>query len=152
MEDRLLRAALAGSATGLWVLANDVLWFNVLHFAKGSWLYQLSFLILGHPMRSVPDMLLGVLAHLIFGGILGALFARFVVPHPGQGDYTLRGAAFGVFVWFATLALGTIFRIPTLHLVFWSTALTQLFSAATWGLLFGWLFRRWESETAETGS
>ncbi len=150
MEDRFLRAALAGSATGLWVLANDVLWFNVFHFAKGSWLYQLSFLILGHSMRSIPDLIAGVAAHLIFDGTLGALFARFVVPRPGRGDYSLRGAAFGVFVWFATLALGTIFRVPTLRVVVWQTALTQLFSAATWGLLFGWLFRRWEPETVET--
>lgn len=143
----MIKGMLVGSGLGVYVLANDVFWHNVLHFARSSWLVQLSFLLLGHPMRNIPDNVMGVIFHLVFGGILGATFARVVLPRPGEGDYLLRGLGFGVFVWFASMAVGTIFKIPKIYSIAWQTAVTQLWSAASWGLLFGWLFKRWDVGT-----
>jgi hypothetical protein len=148
LNDRLVRAGLFGWLAGTFVLAVDVLSFNVLHFAKSSWLASVGYLILGRTMRGLPDTLVGAFGHLLFTGMLGAAFALLIVPEPANVNYPLRGLGLGASTWFVTLSLGTIFRVAPLHIVAWQTALVQLFTVIMWGTLFGWAFGKSEPEVS----
>ncbi len=144
VNDRLKRGALAGMLALPFVIAVNLSSFHLLHFAKGRWVDSLSQLVYGHPIKNTIELLLGFFAFFIFGGMIGALFTRFVVPTPGQGDYLFRGLGWSWAVWFSTYAVGQLFNVSTLDYVAWETAVTQLLGITGWGLIVGWLTRRWD--------
>lgn len=146
MRDRLLTGGLAGLLTGTWVLASEVFWHNLTHVAQSSWLDGMVYLVLGHTGKSAGDYAAGAAGQLVFTSILGGLFPRLVIPQPGEGHYALRGLGYGALSWWVLLAITAIYHVPEIGVITWRTAFTTLFSALTWGLLFGWLFRRWDRE------
>lgn len=144
MDDRVIRGGIAGSSCGVIILVADLISHYGLRLTQGAWFGALSYLILGRDPRTTGEFVLGAAGHLLFGGILGAVYARFLVPEPGSGNYVLRGAGFGLAVWFSTLASGSVFHMPRINNISWGTAAFQFSLALFWGIVFGAVMQKWD--------
>lgn len=144
MNDRLIRGGLAGVAGMLWLTPWNLFSYYILHFAKASWGDMMSQLVVGHPQRTVLDFIVGFVLMVVFNGILGVLFVRFVVPER-DGNYVLRAIAYAYAAWLVLFAFGTTFRIPRLINVHPLTTISNWIAVTGWAIIMGWLTGRWDS-------
>lgn len=147
MRDRLLRGAVAGMLAGLFLFAVNYVSLRILQFSKARWVDAVSQLMFGHPAITRADWVMAAIAEAVLLAGLGFVFARLIIPEPGTGNYLLRGMGFALVVWLVIESLGGIFRVPHLYFRAWQTSVTNLVAVSGWGLLLGWLMRRWDRAT-----
>lgn len=148
MKDRLVRGASAGAVGGVWILGWNLFSVYVLHFAKATWTDALSQLVVSHTAKSAGDWVVAIGLLFLFNAVLGALFARYVIPER-DGNYVLRAIGFGLAAWFVLMSIGTLYKIPLLSKLVWQTAVSNWVAVIGWGILTGWLLGRWDDLAAE---
>lgn len=148
MHDRLKRGAIAGLVALPFVIAVNLTSYHLLRFAKARWVDAITHLVYGRAATNPIELALGFFAFFVSAGGLGALYVLLVVPEPGRGDYLFRGVGWGLGTWFISYMVGGIFEVPSLHRIAWQTAITQVAGVIGWGLIIGWLTKRWD-ETYE---
>lgn len=147
MRDRLLRGGLAGVIGTIWLLPWNLFSHYILHFAKTTWLDAMANLELGHPIKNAMDYVAAIGLLLLWNGILGGIYVRFIVTKQ-EGNYIGRGIAFGLASWFILEAFGSFYRIPSLDKIAWQTAFSNWFGVSGFGLILGWLTKRWDEHEA----
>ena len=148
MRDRLIRGVLSGLIACLWIEAWNNVSYYLLHFAKVTWTQSLNQLVMGHSINSTMDFIVSHALLFFWNGFLGAIYVRSIIPER-DGNYILRGIFFGLAAWFAIYSLGTLYKIPTLDVVAWQTALSNWITVTMWGIIVGWLTGRWDDLEAE---
>lgn len=106
---------------------------HVLHFSKAPLYDYIASLSLGHPARGAMEVFISQLAHFVWLGILGSLFA-FLTPYVTSRNYLFRGWLYATTTWLVLLAMGSFFRIPFLWKTAWETIASNLVTASVWGL------------------
>jgi hypothetical protein len=144
LDDRLLRGTLAGLIAGLFIVLVNNTSYYLLHFSKALWVQMLSELSFGHAARNTIEHVLGFILFFIVAGALGYIFAWLIAPRVGEGNYPFRAVGLGLGFWLATNVLGTLYRVPMVHKMAWETAATNLVSVIGWGLIMGYIMKRWD--------
>ncbi|KJS76102.1 MAG: hypothetical protein JL56_06045 [Desulfotomaculum sp. BICA1-6] len=133
MKDRLLRGFMAGVAGGV---VMDV--FNLASYYLG--IAELRFLdwsalvIYGAKPISIAETVFALIAHLIFTGILGIIFA-YLLTLITSTNYLLRGALFGSTMWFLLYGISLMYKIEGTVPLHVDTAASDLISAVIFGLV-----------------
>ncbi len=99
--------------------------------------------------KSYPGPLafiIGVIAHLTFGGTLGYFFAL-LVKNTSSKYFLLKVIIWGPFLWFAILGIGAIFRLPLFTVIPPVPALTTLIGASIYSFSNGYILRYLEKKT-----
>lgn len=147
-KDRLLRGALAGIIASLFMLTWNFFSRYIVHFAKQTWLESLSQLVLGHSPKDIMDFIAAFGSFIIWNGFIGAIFVRFVVPDR-DGSYLGRAVGYGFIWWFFLYTIGTMYKITTLNIVASLTVFSNWISVMIFGIVLGWLSKRWDVLEAE---
>jgi hypothetical protein len=117
---------------------------KLLHFARVRWVQMLSNLVFGRAMATPADTALAYLLCFLTGGGLGFIFARFMVSEPGEGNYYFRAVALGIGFTVLAYAVGNTTKTPTMTGIAPATTVTTFLSTLAWGLIVGYLMRRWD--------
>lgn len=144
MHDRLVRGTLAGLIGGLFIILVNTSSYYLLRFGKAIWVHMLSQLVFGHRAGIAIEYIMGFVLIAVMAGGLGYIYAWFFVPKPDAGNYIFRGVALGIGFWLVAFSLGTLFRVPEMYNIAWETALTNLVAVIGWGLITGYLVKRWD--------
>jgi hypothetical protein len=144
-----MRGALAGAIGQIWVFAINNGSFYLLHFAKNKWLDTISNLMWGHPTRNGIEWAIALTVQWVLASLLGLVYARVVLPEPGSGNYIGRGVGMGLAAYLVLTAIGTIYRVPHAYYDVWSNVATRLIAVVGYGVIVGWLMRRWDYALGE---
>ena len=148
LKDRVLRGALAGIIGCLWLFAWNQASHSLLHFVKTLWTDALSQLVMGHQVKSTMNFIVAVVLLFMWNGFLGGIYTRIIIPER-DGSYIGRAVLFGLIAWFFIYTFGTFYKIPTLDKGVWQTAISNWVAVIGWGIILGWLTRRWDDLEAE---
>jgi len=146
-KDRLLRGALAGIISSLFMLAWNLFSYYILHFAKVTWLESLSQLVLGQPPKDILDFLAAFGSLIIWNGFLGGFFVSFIIPER-SGSYLGRAVCFGYVIWFFLYSLGTLYKIETFHIASPVTVFSNWIAVMIYGIVLGWITKWWDTHEA----
>jgi hypothetical protein len=89
----------------------------------------------------VDEVLLGLFTHLIFTGILGAVFIYMLKSVTSRLIY-FKGWLFAVVAWFAIYASTLFYEVEGLFPVATRTAFSNLSSASVYGITLAWFINR----------
>lgn len=140
-QDRLTRGFYAGALAGfiqdMLSYISQALGITTLRMADWA-----AIVIFG---RSGPfstgELLFSTIAHTIFAGSLGIVFA-YLLPAVTIRHLTLKGLLFGWATWFGIYSISLLFNIePTLNLPL-KTVVSDFISAAVYGLTLAWIFKK----------
>jgi hypothetical protein len=143
IKDRLLRGALAGIISGILLISLNLSSLYLFHFAKTIWTETMAQLIMGHGIDNIMDFIVAVGFQCIWNGFVGVLFVRFVIPKK-EGNYLGRSIGLIFMVWFFLEAIGTMYHIKTLDLVQWQTVISNWVGIIVFGIILGWLTKKWD--------
>ncbi|MCR6544885.1 hypothetical protein [Dehalobacterium formicoaceticum] len=90
-------------------------------------------IILSEPKPGLAALIVGWLAHLTIGSVLGAVVC-FFISMTSSRFWILKSWGIGILSWFVLLAMGTITRLPLFGDIPAKAALTLFVGAALWGL------------------
>lgn len=94
----------------------------------------------------VLGFIAGIIAHLTFGMLLGALFA-YVIRKSSSTHLYLKGAATGAAIWFFSLGVGTLYDLPMFKDIPPLPALSTFIGALIWGLVTSFSLKILEKKT-----
>jgi len=133
IKDRLLRGFIAGVAGGV---VMDV--FNLASYYLG--IAELRFLdwsalvIYGAKPVSIAESIFALIAHLVFTGTLGIIFA-YLLTFITSTNYLFRGALFGSAMWFLLYGISLLYKIEGTVPLHVDTAASDFICAIIFGLV-----------------
>lgn len=137
-RDRFVRGFYAGSLAGfiqdIWSFVSLAMGTTSLRMADWA-----AIVIYGRggPF-STPELLFGIIAHIVFSGFLGIVFV-YLIPVITSRHFTLKGLLFGWATWFAIYGISLLFKIePTLNLPL-MTPISDFTGAGIYGLVLAWV-------------
>ncbi len=142
-KDRMMRGALAGVIASFSILIWNLFSDYYLHFAKKTWLEALCNLVMGHSIENRIDFIIAICLLLIWNGFLGVIFVKKVIPKQ-DGSYIGRAITYNFIVWFILYSIGTMFKINSFHTVAWQTVISNWIGLIFYGIILGWLTKRWD--------
>lgn len=95
---------------------------------------------------TLVEVLLALLAQLVFAGFLGSIFIL-LEGRLSPGNVLIRGWLFGLAVWFGVNAVLVLFEVRQLLPLPFPTVVTDAISSSAYGLVLGYSLRRIESRT-----
>jgi hypothetical protein len=133
MRDRFTRGFTAGIIGGIVAnLVNYIL--GVTGVTDLTYLAWTSVVIYDHvPPFTLPETTFAVVGQLIFTGGLGVVFA-YLFPVITSSNLVFKGTLLGMFLWFLIDGITTLFKIEGTYPTSLSTAMSDYFSAALYGL------------------
>lgn len=134
MRDRFFRGLLAGLAGSVVKDGLDFLMHYAIRFNPKTFLDFSGVLVLGHRPKGLWELLLAYVGQLIFSSSMGILFVYLTSTVMSSRRLYLKGAFFGVTVWFFTYAIAIMLRVPALSEFSPRTASTHLVTTCFFGL------------------
>ncbi len=144
-NDRLLTGALAG-------LIGSVAQNIYGQIAKGLTITDRAFLdfaevaLLNRTYGGFLGIVTGTLSHLVFGILVGVLFA-YLLRKTSSNYLYLKGLGMGIAIWFFSLAIGTLFKLPMFTEIPPGPALTMFVGALLWGAVTAFTLKMLERKT-----
>ncbi len=102
-------------------------------------------LILGFRAVTLAQIAVGQVAHIVFAGVLGIVFA-YLIQALSSLNYLLKGWVYGVLVWFSVHVLVNLFGFAMLTPIGVATALSDLATASLYGLVLAEVLHRLSPE------
>ncbi len=133
-RDRLTRGFYAGIGAG--VLQNIL---SFVAYAQGLTTLRMAdwsaIVIFGKSGPfSTGEILLGLVGHIIWSGLLGIIFV-YLIPYINHQHFTLKGLLFGWVVWFFIYGVSLLYKVePTMGLPL-KTPISDLVNASIYGLV-----------------
>lgn len=90
--------------------------------------------------------IVGMLSHLAYTGTLGYLFAC-LIKNTSSKYFLFKVIAWGFFLWFISLGVGTIFRLPRFTDIPPVPALMTLIGSIVYSFLNGYILRYFDKKT-----
>ena len=97
----------------------------------------------GHRVRTTGEAVVAQLGQLFFSGLLGVGFA-YLLRAIDTDNYLFKGTVYGITVWFSAHVVAKLFRVTALIPVGPDTLLSDLVTAAIFGLVLAEALRRLE--------
>ncbi len=138
VHDQIMHGAIAG-IIGAIVQSAFALIAKTLHFTDRVFLDYGEVLILGRDVGGMASII-GAAAHLMNAAVWGIIFS-YIMRFSKKRYYILKGMGLGIFVWLFSLALATLFKLPSFNMIPTSTAYVLLFGAMIWGLTMAFVYR-----------
>ena len=137
IKDRLFRGFAAGLIGGLvmnvYSLIAQIMNWTALPFWKWAVI-----MTLGREQNlGTPEIILGVIAHLVFTGFLGIAFS-YLVPHIKHEGIILKGVLFSILTWFIIYAITHLFQVQGTTPLLLKTAVSNVTGATIYGITLGW--------------
>ena len=143
MNDRFMDGFLAGLIAG--IISN--LWsyfsFHILKFTQLRYVDFASVAIYGKLIRQTPELILAQIFQLGFSAFWGVIFA-YLSTRISKSYYVFKGTFYGLTLWGAIYCIIALFRIPELAYVTLQTAISNYTSAAIYGGVLAFVFRKLE--------
>jgi hypothetical protein len=133
--------AFAGTVGALVSIIPGFLTRRVFRIANLNFLDYSAVLVVGHSVNTIWDWLISAVGHIIFGSVMGVVFAYFIQLTSEEG-ILLKGTGFGAFLWLFTLSLGSFFKLPHFKLVNPGDCFLILVDAVVYGFTMSYTLQR----------
>jgi uncharacterized membrane protein YagU involved in acid resistance len=118
---------------GIFSLAWGLFSLHVIHFTSLLYTDFAAILIYGERINTTIAKVFAQIAVFFFWGLDGIVFA-FITPYIGSRNLVLKGALWGVFVWFFAYTVTLLYKVPGLEKIDPNTAISQAIGALAWGI------------------
>jgi ABC-type xylose transport system permease subunit len=132
--------AISGTIGAVASIIPGLLTRNLFKIAKLNFLDYASVLTLGHKVNDIWHWIIAVIGHLIFGAVLGVIFAYFIKKTSDE-SLILKGCGFGAAVWLVTLGLGSFFKLPHFKMTAPSDCFFILIDAVCYGVVLAFSYQ-----------
>lgn len=130
--DRFFRGFIAGIIGGIPMNIWSMISFHLFKFSKLRFADWGAFMALGHLPDDTLQLVIGLIAQMIFVGCLGVIFA-YLIPQITSRGYQIKGMIYGFIVGFIIYSIPVLFQIPRLKLLTTETALSNIIGGVLWG-------------------
>ncbi len=140
MQNRYINGLWAGIGGGLAATAVNLFLVNLIRFGRIRFIDFSSIFVIGHFPHNIWETIFAFLVNLVFYATSGVVFA-YLISFCSERYLLLKGAHYGLGVWFIAYAITILFKIPELENVSLPTALTNFIAALCYGLVAAALLR-----------
>ena len=139
LHDRVVRGFLAGIIASVpgFTLSQIAIHFK---WTAYRWLDFTAVFIYGHLPESLGEQIFAAIVTILFVGLLAILFS-FLVPKISSNYLELKSWLYAIAVWFCSLSVITLFKIPLIEQAPLRSAIMNFILASVWGLIFGYVLR-----------
>lgn len=140
LKDRLLRGFIAGVAGGIAmnVISLTSYYLGIAELRLLDWS---ALVIYGMKPTSSAETLFALLAHLVFNGTLGIIFA-YLITVITSINHLFRGAMYGAVMWFALYGISMLYKLEATVPLHVDTAASDLTASVVYGLVLAETLRR----------
>lgn len=111
MHDRFMIGLIAGSISGIFSSLVDLILVKILKFGDLTYIDFAGIVFLGDKVKSIPEGIHCQLIQAFYSGFLGVIFVHLISIISGR-YYRIKGAIFGLGVWFFTHAVVHLYQLP----------------------------------------
>ncbi|NLM94810.1 MAG: hypothetical protein GX165_04545 [Firmicutes bacterium] len=142
IRERFTRGFVAGLIAGAASSIADY-FSHLLGIVEILYIEWAAVLLYGHRVRTTGEAVVAQLGQLFFSGLLGVGFA-YLLRAIDTDNYLFKGTVYGITVWFSAHVVAKLFRVTALIPVGPDTLLSDLVTAAIFGLVLAEALRRLE--------
>lgn len=143
-DERARNGFVAGAIAGVIMSVLDVVLLG-LGFVEIPYYDWGASLVLGFRARTLAQIAVGQIAHVLFAGGLGVVFA-YILRAVSSANYLCKGWLYGVFVWFSVHVIVNLLAFEPLRPIGVSTGLSDFVTASVYGLVLAETLRRMSPE------
>lgn len=140
VEDRVLRGFISGLGAGVAMTIPDLI-LTYLGFTEVLYRDWAAILINGYEAGSLLSRIIGHAGHLLFAGVMGILFAYFVLLTSSRALY-FKGVLFSLVIWFSSYVVVSLFQFSPLLIISPVTTVADGVTSMVYGLVLPWLLAR----------
>lgn len=133
MKDRFTLGFVTGIIGSVPLNAMSLFNYHVTHFVKLRYLDFAGYMIFGRLPGSLPELILSQIVQIGFSGMLGALFAYFLV-WVNKENYLFKGLIWGNGSWFIIYSITVLFKVPIISKPTFGTAMWEFISTSVYGV------------------
>lgn len=134
MNDRFMNGFTAGVLAGMTASLVDLILVSWLKFGSIRFLDFSGVFIYGGKPLNLPEALFAQFGELVWDGFIGILFVYFITDI--RSRYLLiKGAVYGLIVWFITYALVILYRVPAFKKIALESAMENAFVSMLYGFV-----------------
>lgn len=140
MNDRFTNGFIAGTVAGVTMCIINYI-SKQIGIVDLLYLDWAAVLLFGHQHETVPQALVGQAGKLFFAGLLGSLFAFWLILVTDKYLF-FKGIVFGIAVWFGVHAAATLFKLSTMIPINSDTVFVFKVEAVIFGVVLAESMRR----------
>ncbi|EEG79074.1 hypothetical protein [Dethiobacter alkaliphilus] len=149
MKDRFSNGFLAGFLAGI---VPVVINFSgrALDLTTIVWSDFIALFIFGSmTTEGAAELVFAVSVLTVFLGVLGGIFARYILPSLNSQRHLFKGLLFGTTSWILFFSIPYLFQLPDLDEVALKSAMTNFISASLWGLTMAYILKRIDNKVSQ---
>jgi hypothetical protein len=137
-KNRYMRGSIAGITAGIAMNIASYLFVGVLNIGEDLATDYMAEMLFGRTGVILFEEIVAVIAHIMFTGFLGVLFA-FLLMWVGSSFIYYKGLTFSWSTWFLLYAFGILFEVPLLKTNTASTVAIHFITATVYGAVWAYV-------------
>lgn len=141
MKDRTTEGFIAGVIGAFPEMVFTLTLYYVFNAIRFRYLDFASVIAFNHLPKGLFQIIVAEFGVFVFTGFLGVIFSHLIKTISSR-NIILKGAFFGISIWFFVYAFITFFKVRPLFPIGFQTSILHMIGGVIWGITTAWTYRK----------